>query len=117
MVENEGLDDDTSLDEVLLSNLPPPGAVENNTRSGTITESSANGLSPVHTGQIPNNITGSNFKTKKTNQTKVPNMYIGSEERQKLLDEQAATNKFHKFVEGNLILKQGKILKLLMNPT
>ena len=111
MVETDGLGDDTSLDEVLLSNLPPPGAVVPNVRSSTLTtEGSENGVSPLDTSQITNKIGGS-IKTKKTNQVKVPNMYAGMEERRQLLIEQEASNKFHKFVEGNLILKQGIYLK------
>ena len=116
MIENEGLEEDTSIDEVLLPNLPPSGSynsTENNIGSGTLTERPSNEILPLDISQNRSNRTGISLKTKRSNQVKVPYMYVGPEERQKLLIEQEASNKFHKFVEGNLILKQG-ITKLIL---
>jgi len=110
MIENEGLEEDTSIDEVLLPNLPPSGSynsTENNIGSGTLTERPSNEILPLDISQNRSNRTGISLKTKRSNQVKVPYLYVGPEERQKLLIEQEASNKFHKFVEGNLILKQG----------
>ena len=103
--DNDGPEED--YDEILTRNLPPPGTAENISRSGTLTEKSDNELNSVDANHISNNQFGGNFKTKKPNQAKVPKMYVREEERKKLLAEQAATNEYHKFVEGNLIIKQG----------
>ena len=105
MVENEGPDED--YDEMIYRNLPPPGSSENSSRTTTLTERSDNGLLEEDINRASSNVSSSNYKTKKPNQAKVPKLYIGEEERQRLLAQQEATNVFHKFVEGNLILKQG----------
>ena len=105
MVENEGPDED--YDEMIYRNLPPPGSSENSSRTTTLTERSDNGLLEEDLNRASSNVSSSNYKTKKPNQAKVPKLYIGEEERQRLLAQQEATNVFHKFVEGNLILKQG----------
>ena len=46
---------------------------------------------------------------------------LSPRQREELLEEQTKSNKFHKFVEGNLILKQGKLkfapLRFLMRET
>ena len=110
--DNEGPEED--YDEILTRNLPPPGHAENISRSGTLTERSDNELNSADVNQISNNQVGGNFKTKKPNQAKVPKMYVGEEERKKLLAEQEATNEYHKFVEGNLIIKQGKTACLIL---
>jgi len=40
---------------------------------------------------------------------------INDKERKERLEEQAKTNEYHKFVEGNVILKQGLIDKRKVN--
>ena len=107
MVDNDEPDDD--IDEIPIQNLPAHGETENISRSGTLTERSVNELNSSIVNQISNNQVGGNYKTKKPNQAKVPKLYVGEEERKKLLAEQEATNEYHKFVEGNLIIKQGKL--------
>lgn len=116
MIENEGLEEDTSIDEVLLPNLPQPGSynnTENNIGSGTLTERPSNEILPLDSSQNRSNRAGGNLRTKKSSQVKVPYLHVGMEERQKLLVEQEASNKFHKFVGGNLILKQGITTSLI----
>lgn len=108
MVESEEPDDEEFLpEEILLQQLPPPGA-ENSSRSGTLTGMSDNALLPLNISTFTNNQPEGSANTKRPNQTKVPNMYVGVDEKKKLLSEQEAKNEYHKFVEGNLILKQGR---------
>ena len=117
MIDEDGLDDDASLDEITVPNLPTAGnngenggsrnrRIENNVGSGTLVDDV---LLPLGVVSETNKKSGGSLisKTKKNSQVKVPNLYVGVEERRQLLIEQEATNKFHKFVEGNLILKQG----------
>ena len=86
MVENEGPDED--YDEMIYRNLPPPGSSENSSRTTTLTERSDNGLLEEDINRASSNVSSSNYKTKKPNQAKVPKLYIGEEERQRLLEQQ-----------------------------
>ena len=105
MVENEGPDEDYEL--MPTHDLPPLGSSQNSSRSTTLTERPDNGLIEQDLTRDSNNSSTRINKTKKPNQSKVPKLYISEEERQKLLAHQEATNEYHRFVEGNLILKQG----------
>ena len=105
MVENEGLEE--CYEPVTITNIPPPGSSQNSSRSTTLTEKQENGLFEQDLSRDASNLPANIYKTKKPNQAKVPRLYITEEERQRLLTQQEATNEFHKFVEGNLILKQG----------
>merc|ERR1711902_300019 len=96
---------------VTITNIPPPGSSQNSSRSTTLTEKPENGLIEQDLSRDSSNLPANIYKTKKPNQAKVPRLYITEEERQRLLTQQEATNEFHKFVEGNLILKQGILNK------
>jgi len=109
MVENEGPDEDYEL--MPTHDLPPLGSSQNSSRSTTLTERPDNGLIEQDLTRDSNNSSTRINKTKKPNQSKVPKLYISEEERQKLLAHQEATNEYHRFVEGNLILKQGILNK------
>ena len=111
MIDDDELDDDPSLEEITVPDSPFAG--KDIVGSGTLVNRDSPDI-PVPPGVVSetNNRSGGSLnKTKKNSQVKVPNLYVGVEEKQQLLREQEATNKFHKFVDGNLILKQGVFIE------